>query len=53
MQLLTAVAAATGARRLIDVTQAHLVGSYHSGPANLQLVAGLADAGARVAIPAT
>jgi hypothetical protein len=33
MQLLARVAVCSDARRLIDVTQAHLVGSYHSGPA--------------------
>ncbi len=53
MQLLSQVAACSDARRLIDVTQAHLVGSYHSGPANLRLINRIADSGARVAIPTT
>jgi predicted aconitase len=53
MQLLSRVAACSKARRLLDVTQAHLVGSYHSGPANLRLINWIVDAGARVVIPTT
>ncbi len=51
--MLVRVAQQTDAARLIEVTQAHLVGSYHSGPANLQLVQRLAGWGARVAIETT
>ncbi len=53
MQLLTRVADYTGAHRLVDVTKAHVVGSYHSGLGNLQLIQRLVEAGARVVIPTT
>lgn len=53
MQLLARAAETTRANRLVDVTQAHVVGSYHSGPANLRLVEWLVSEGARVAIPTT
>lgn len=53
MRMLVRVAHQTGASRLIGITQAHLVGSYHSGPGNLQLVQQLAGWGAHVAVETT
>ncbi len=53
MGMVVAVAEAFGAERLIDIDQAHLVGAYHSGPANLDLLDRLVKAGARVRVPAT
>ncbi|MEQ8435392.1 MAG: aconitase X [Oceanicaulis sp.] len=53
MGMVVAVAEAFGAERLIDIDQAHLVGAYHSGPANLGLLDRLIDAGARVRVPAS
>jgi hypothetical protein len=53
MEMVVAVAGAFGAGRLIDIDQAHLVGAYHSGPANLDLLDRLIKAGARVRVPAT
>ncbi len=53
MEMVAAVAEAFGAERLIDIDQAHLVGAYHSGPANLDLLDRLIDGGARVRVPAT
>lgn len=53
MRVLVRAAEAVGAARLIDVSQAHLVGSYHSGPGNLLLMERLAASGAQVVIPTT
>jgi predicted aconitase len=53
MRLLKGAAESAGAARLVDVTQAHLVGCYHSGPANLRLISWLVEAGATVVIPTT
>ncbi|MEM1142711.1 MAG: aconitase X catalytic domain-containing protein [Pseudomonadota bacterium] len=53
MSLLCSVAAASGARRLVDVTQAHLVGAYYGGKADLKLVERIVATGARVAVPTT
>lgn len=47
------VSLAMGATGTLPVTRAHLVGSYHSGPANLRLLREIAHSGARVAIPTT
>jgi hypothetical protein len=44
---------ASGSRRLIDITQAHLVGSYDSGAANLALLEKVAGSRLRVAVPTT
>jgi predicted aconitase len=51
MSLLVALGKAAGARRMLDLEGAHLVGSYHSGPANLAVLRQLVGAGARVRIP--
>ena len=53
MELLCRVGRAVGARRLIDIGQAHLVGAYYGGPADLALIRRIADSGARVAVPTT
>jgi predicted aconitase len=53
MQLLVNVANVSGATRLIDVSQAHLVGSYYSGPADMALIHQLAENNAQVKIPTT
>ncbi|MEA5417224.1 aconitase X [Synechococcus sp. BA-132 BA5] len=53
MGLIVALAEAFGAERLVDIDQAHLVGAYHSGPANLDLLDRLNSAGARVRVPTT
>lgn len=53
MELLVRVAKATAAERFINVSQAHLVGAYYSGQADLQLIKNLADSGCQVAIPTT
>lgn len=53
MELLVRVGRNYEAHQLIDVKQAHLVGSYHSGPGNLKLLDWLADCNAKVVIPTT
>jgi predicted aconitase len=53
MDLLVRVARNQRATSLVDVTQAHLVGSYHSGPGNLALLQGLTQQQAQVVIPTT
>ncbi|TDK60460.1 aconitase X [Sapientia aquatica] len=47
------VAIAMNVQSYVPVSRAHLVGCYHSGPANLDLIRQLANSGARVAIPTT
>ena len=53
MQLLVNVSKVSGASRLIDVKQAHLVGSYYSGPADMALISHLAKHHATVKTPTT
>ena len=53
MNMLVCVAHCVGASHLIDVSQAHLVGSYYGGPGDLRLVEKLLGAGAEVAVPTT
>lgn len=53
MELLVRVARNTGAKRLLDISQAHLVGSYHSGAGNLQLLRWFAEQSAKVVVPTT
>ncbi|PWE17800.1 aconitase subunit 1 [Marinicauda salina] len=53
MDLVTAAADALEAETLTDIEGAHLVGAYHSGPANLGLLERLAAAGGRVRVPTT
>lgn len=53
MQILTRMAAAQGAARLIDVTQGHIDGCIYASPANLTFAEAMANLGARVRIPTT
>jgi predicted aconitase len=53
IQLIINVAKATGAKRLTSITRAHIVGSYHSGEANLALLKKYREMGAAVAVPTT
>jgi predicted aconitase len=53
MSMLVRVAHCVGASHLIDISQAHLVGSYYGGPGDLHLVEKLIGAGAEVAVPTT
>jgi predicted aconitase/predicted aconitase with swiveling domain len=53
MEILCAMAAQQGARRLIDVTQAHIDGCIYASPANLTFAERMADLGARVVVPTT
>jgi predicted aconitase len=51
MGLLVTLGNAGGARQMLNLDAAHLVGSYHSGPANLAILRHLVDLGARVRLP--
>jgi len=53
MRLVIRAAEATGAERLIDVTQAHVDSCLYHGEATLDFVRRLADGRARVSIPTT
>ena len=53
MQLIIAVGKATGAHSMLDVSQAHLVGCYDSGPANIQFLDAMIKQGAKVRVPTT
>jgi len=53
MSQLITIAEMLDCKRLIDVTQVHLVGSYHSGPANISLLERLVEQGAKVVVPTT
>ena len=53
MRILTKMAAAQGATRLIDVTQGHIDGCIYASPANLTFAQAMADLGATVRIPTT
>lgn len=53
MRLVVALAEATGAPRLIDVTRAHIDGCLYHGRATLDFVERLVDGGARVGVPTT
>ncbi|MEH6588682.1 MAG: aconitase X catalytic domain-containing protein [Halioglobus sp.] len=53
MSMLVRVANCVGASRLIDISQAHLVGCYYGGPGDLHLVEKLIGSGAEVAVPTT
>ncbi|MEM9385027.1 MAG: aconitase X [Pseudomonadota bacterium] len=53
MKLVLKVAQSLGAPRLVSIGQAHLVGAYHSGPANLAFLCKLVSQGARVRVPTT
>lgn len=53
MRIVTRMASAMGAERLIDVTGAHIDGCLYHGRASLDLVERLADGGAMTAVPTT
>jgi hypothetical protein len=53
MTVLKQVADCTDATAFIDISQAHLVGSYYGGPGDLQVIQKLADLGAQVAVTTT
>jgi predicted aconitase len=53
MELLLAAGRAAGAEFLMDIKQAHLVGSYESGPANIQFLDMMLEQGAKVRVPTT
>jgi predicted aconitase len=53
MRVIVAMAEAVGARRLIDVSAAHVDGCLYQGQVSLDFAERLADAGARVRVPTT
>lgn len=53
MRILTRMAAAQGATRLIDVMQGHIDGCIYASPANLTFAETMAGLGAQVCIPTT
>ncbi|WP_323768577.1 aconitase X [Marinovum sp.] len=53
MQIITTMAAATGATRLTDVSRVHIDGCIYAGPAFLTFARAMADLGARVRVPTT
>jgi predicted aconitase len=53
MTVLKQVADYTDATAFIDISQAHLVGSYYGGPGDLQVIQKLTDLGAQVAVTTT
>ncbi|QLH17018.1 DUF521 domain-containing protein (plasmid) [Paracoccus pantotrophus] len=53
MRIICAMAAQQGARRLVDVTQAHIDGCIYASPANLTFAERMAEMGARVTVPTT
>lgn len=53
MRLLAGLAAAVGARRLIDISSAHVDGTLYLGEASLDFATRLRDLGGRVSVPTT
>lgn len=53
MRVLVGMARATGARRMIDISGAHIDGALYLGRASLDFAARLRDLGGRVAVPTT
>ena len=53
MRIICAMAAQQGAKRLIDVKQAHIDGCIYASPANLTFAERMADMNAKVRIPST
>lgn len=53
MEILTDMARASGAPRLIDVTRGHIDGCQYAGPAFLAFAERMAEIGAKVRIPTT
>ncbi len=53
MEIMTDMARAQGASRLIDVTRAHIDGCHYAGPAFLAFAERMADLGAKTCVPTT
>lgn len=53
MQIVLRMAEVQGARRLVDVTQAHIDGCIYTGPASLRFAEQLVQWGANVRVPTT
>jgi predicted aconitase len=53
MRIIVAMAEATGAEELIDVSSAHVDGCLYHGQASLDFADRMASAGAKVSIPTT
>lgn len=53
MRVLVSMARATGARRMIDISGAHIDGTLYLGRASLDFATRLRDGGGRVAVPTT
>ena len=53
MRVLVGMARATGARRMIDISGAHIDGTLYLGRASLDFATRLRDGGGRVAVPTT
>lgn len=53
MRIIAAMAAAQGARALVDVTRGHIDGCIYASPANLTFAEKMAEMGARVRVPTT
>jgi predicted aconitase/predicted aconitase with swiveling domain len=53
MQIVLRMADLQGARRLVDVTQAHIDGCIYTGPASLRFAQQLVQWGAKVRVPTT
>ncbi len=53
MRVLVGMARATGARRMIDISGAHIDGTLYLGRASLEFATRLRDEGGRVAVPST
>jgi hypothetical protein len=53
MRVLLGMARATGARRMIDISGAHIDGTLYLGRASLDFATRLRDGGGRVAVPTT
>lgn len=53
MEIITDMAGASGAERLIDVTRGHIDGCHYAGPAFLAFAERMVEMGAKVRIPTT
>jgi hypothetical protein len=53
MRIVAEMASVMGARRLLDVTRAHIDGCLYHGPAGLEFAERLVSGGARVRVPTT
>jgi predicted aconitase/predicted aconitase with swiveling domain len=53
MQIVLRMAEIQGARRLVDITQAHIDGCIYTGPASLRFAEQLVQWGAKVRVPTT